>query len=75
MIRFDAPLEGIRVQTDRLHLAAARLANAGGMENGDQVDLSAELIALLVARNGVAANVKAAQAVHETSRTVLDLLG
>ena len=75
MIRFDAPLEGIRVDTDRLDLAATRLAKAGSAEGGDQVDLSAELIALLVARNGVAANVKAAQAVDETSRTVLDLLG
>ncbi len=75
MIRFDAPLEGIRVQTDRLYSAATRLAKAGSTEGGDHVDLSAELIALLVARNGVAANVKAAQAVDETSRTVLDLLG
>lgn len=75
MIRFDAPLEGIRVQTDRLNLAATRLARAAGAEGGDQVDLSAELIALLVARNGVAANGKAAQAVDETSRSVLDLLG
>lgn len=75
MIRFDAPLEGIRVHTARLDLAAARLAKAGSAADGDQVDLSAELIALLVARNGVAANVKAAQAVDETSRTVLDLLG
>ena len=77
MLGFDAPLEGLRASTGQLDRAATRIARAVAPPEppGDTVDLSAELVALMLARNSVAANVKVAQTAGETSRTLLDVLG
>lgn len=72
MIQFDAPLQGIQDATRRLNTAAAHIASASVAE--DQVDLSAEMIALLNARYSVAANVKAEQTMDAVSRTLINIL-
>ncbi|MFN8061047.1 MAG: hypothetical protein U0Q12_17950 [Vicinamibacterales bacterium] len=62
-------LSGIRTDIGRLDRAADRLSRGGA-----DADLASNLVALEVARNGVAANVKAARAADETIGTLLDVL-
>lgn len=57
---------------------AANIANFGGSAQapagGDTVDLSADMIALIEARNNFAANVKAAQTEDQMTKTLLETL-
>jgi hypothetical protein len=73
MIQFDGPLKGIQAAETRLETTAARIAGIGDPQ--DTVDLSAEMVALLEARNAVQANVIATATLDKTTRSLLDLLG
>ncbi len=79
MIDFSAPMEGMRRAEDRLGVAAERIARAAaapsGLAAGDTVDLSAETIALMEARNHFAANLNALRVGDKMARTALDVLG
>jgi len=78
MADFSIPLAGMQRAEDLLdqatqHLAALPLSASDGPV--DTVDLSAEIVALLQARNLMAINVKAAQAAEEMASHTLDILG
>ncbi len=60
---------------EKLDQAAARIAQWPGGGPADTVDLSAEAIALLEARNENAANVSVARTADEMDRATLDLIG
>lgn len=75
MIDFSAPLAGMNRAESQLDHAAAKLAGIGGAPAGDTVDLSAEMIALIEARDGFAANTKVAQTEDNISKSLLNLLG
>jgi hypothetical protein len=74
VIAFSAPLAGIQRAGDSLDRTARRLATLGTPQ-GDSVDLSAEAVAMLVARTAVQANVNVLRTEAEVSRSLLDLLG
>jgi hypothetical protein len=74
MIDFSAPLAGIQRAEGNLNRTASRLATLGTPQ-GDSVDLTAEVMAMLVAKNTVQANVNVLRSEADLSRTLLDLLG
>ena len=78
-ISFTAPLSGIQKAEDRVDLAARRIASlpaqAQNPEQGDRVDLSTELVALLQSRQEVKANAKVLQTADEISQTLIDTAG
>lgn len=59
----------------KLGQAAVKIAQWPGAPPNDTVDLSAEMIALIEARDENAANVSAARTAQEIDRTTLSLLG
>jgi len=78
MIDFTSPLEGLQRSEEPLNRTAAKIASwgssSGSSGNGDAVDLSAEMIALIAARNNFTANTKAVMTGDEMTRSLLDLL-
>jgi flagellar basal body rod protein FlgC len=60
--------------SESLDRTAARIA-AGPFTQGDSVDLSAEMVALMTAKNGFDANVTVARTEDEMSRSLLKLVG
>jgi hypothetical protein len=70
--------EGLRKAEERIQKVAERLSrlplNADSAP-ADVVDLSAETVALLEARNAHAANAKMAETAAEVDRHILDILG
>ena len=74
MIDFQIPLAGLDRASAAVDRAATRIA-ASSTSPGDTVDLSAEAVALLEARNSFSANVKVVQAYDEMSRSFLNALG
>ena len=73
----NTSLEGMRraeAAVDRSATRIARLPVSLTGEPRDIVDLSAEAVALIEARNAFSANVKAAQTGQELDRSILDLL-
>jgi hypothetical protein len=64
-------LAGVHAAEARMEKSARALATAGMPE--DQVDLSAEMIALIEVRSAVAVNVKVAQTGEEIERVLLGL--
>jgi len=78
MADFSIPLAGMQRAEDLLNRTAERLASLPLSTSDapvDTVDLSAEMVALIEARNMMAVNVKAAQTADEMARRTLDLLG
>jgi hypothetical protein len=73
MIAFSAPLAGMHAATEALARTAARVASAGA-PSGDSVDLSQEMIALILARHLFAANARIMRAEAEVSQALLDIL-
>ena len=70
--------EGIRQAEERVQRVAERLARLplqGDETPQDVVDLSAEMVALLEARNKAAINSKVAQTGQELDQHLLDMLG
>lgn len=74
---FIAPIAGMAKAEVRFEAAASRIAKAGisGGDAQDQVDLSAEMVAILESRNSYSANVKVAQAADEMEKSTLKILG
>ena len=83
MMDFSVPLQGMQQASDRVDVAAQRIASmspaVSPQQNStqpaaDNVDLSAEMVALMDGRNHFAANVKVVHAVDEMTKATLDLL-
>jgi hypothetical protein len=79
MVDFTAPLAGIEQAADRFDAAARRIAlSASDAVNSpagvDSVDLSAQMLELIQARNAFAANVRVAHVVDDMNRVALDQL-
>lgn len=65
-------LSGMHAAETKLEQAANRIAHISQPE--DQVDLSAEMVALLEARNDFAANANVMKTGNEVERALLDLV-
>ena len=74
MIDFSTPLAGLDRASRALEKVASRVARAED-SSGDTVDLSAEAVAMLVARQNFQSNVKVIQTADRMSKSLLDLLG
>ncbi len=75
---FETGLEGLQRAQAALQTTAARIARLPtGIDQppGDVVDISAEAVALLLAKNAYKANLKAIETAGEISSSTLDLLG
>jgi hypothetical protein len=76
MTALGSALETIERASALLDRTASRLARSPSIDGaGDTVDLSAEMIALLEARNSAAVGVKLAQAVDDLQKTALHVFG
>lgn len=71
--------EGIRKADERVQRAAERLARLGPPTDSaapeDVIDLSAEVVALLEAKNAHAINAKVAETATSLDQHLLDILG
>ena len=65
-------LSGMQAAQTRLEHTATRVAHFSEPE--DQVDLSAEMVALMESRNDFAANAKALKTADQMQQSVLDVL-
>ena len=76
MSALGSALEIIQRASASVNQTASRLARPVDVSgNGDIVDLSAEMIALLQAKNATAMGVKIAQTVDDLQQSTLDVLG
>jgi hypothetical protein len=76
MTALGSALETIERASALLDRTASRLARPPSIDGAaDTVDLSAEMIALLEARNTGAVGVKLAQAVDDLQKTALSVFG
>ena len=78
MIDFQIPLSGMNSASASLDRAAGKIADAAdpsGATASDSMDLSAEMVQLMEARNNFSANVKVAQTYDEMSRSLLNIVG
>lgn len=77
MIDFATPLRAMNQAEQSLNKAAGRIAQSpfATASPDDTVDLSAEMIALLEARDNFSANTKVIQTADEMSKTLLEMLG
>lgn len=66
-------LQGMQRAQEQLQAAAARIADP--QQSPDTVDLSAEVVAMLSARDNFMANVEAARTGDELQRALLNLVG
>jgi flagellar hook protein FlgE len=67
-------LQGMQAAESRVNRAASRLAAVSSPE-GDQVDLSAEMVALMAAKQSFQASAKVVATADDLSRATIDLLG
>ena len=74
-IDFSIPLAGMNRAETSLNTTANRLAGIGATAQGDTVDLSAEMIALMDARNNFAMNAKVAQTQNQVAQSLINILG
>ena len=74
MIDFSIPLAGMQQAESSLNQTASRIARSGVTPAGDNVDLSAEMIAMIEAKNSFAANTKVAQTEDQVMQSVLNIL-
>ena len=74
MIDFQTPLAGMDRASASLDRTARKIADAAD-PYGDTVDLSAQTIAMMQARNDFTANLKLAQTYDQMSRSLVNLLG
>ena len=73
-------LAGLEKAQEKLAAVAKRLAgggqvSSGGDSGGDLVDLSAEMVALMLAKNASGANLKAVEVANEMASQSIDVLG
>jgi len=74
MIDFSAPLAGMDAAAASLNRTAAKIANIGGSPAGDSVDLSADAVAMIEAKNDFAANVQVVHTADQMTRALLNIL-
>jgi flagellar basal body rod protein FlgG len=74
VIDFSVPLAGIERAEASMNRSAGRIAKVGFPE-GDSVDLSAEMVAMMVAKTAVQANANVLRAEADLSRSIVNLLG
>jgi hypothetical protein len=79
VIDLSVPLAGIAAAESSLNQTASNIAHAttaqsGASGGGDTVDLSADAVALIEARNSVAANVNVVRAEDQMTATLLNLV-
>ena len=60
--------------SESLNRTAAKIASIGGNPAGDSVDLGAEAMAMIEAKNAFVANVQVARTADETTRALLNIL-
>jgi flagellar hook protein FlgE len=75
MIDFSTPLAGMSAAEQSINKIAANIANAGGSSAADSVDLSAEAVALLQAKNDFRANANVVHAEDDVYRSLLKVVG
>jgi flagellar hook protein FlgE len=75
MIDFSGPLAGLNAAEQSLNKIASNIANVGGSAAGDSVDLSAEAIALLQAKNDFRADANVVHAEDDVYRSLLKVVG
>jgi flagellar hook protein FlgE len=75
MIDFSTPLAGMNAAEQSINKIATNIANAGGSPAGDSVDLSAEAVALLQAKNDFRANANVVHAEDDVYRSLLKVVG
>ena len=69
-------LAGLEKAQEKLAAVAKRLAGGGQVSaGGDLVDLSAEMVALMLAKNASGANLKAVEVANEMASQSIDVLG
>ena len=69
-------LAGLEKAQEKLAAVAKRLASGGqAAAGGDVVDLSAEMVALMLAKNASGANLKAVEVANEMASQSIDVLG
>ncbi len=74
MIDLQTPLAGMNRGSASVDRAASRIA-AAPFSQGDSVDLSTEMVALMAGQNSFEANVKVAQTMDQMSRSLISILG
>ncbi len=87
MMDFSIPLQGMSAAEASLNRTAKAISGIGAQSpsapggastaagQGDSIDLSAQMIALMVARDGFAANVNVAKTMDQMTKATLNLLG
>ncbi len=75
MIDFSTPLAGMNAATESLNRVAANIASSGSNTAGDTVNLSADAVAMIEAKNDFATNVKAAQIEDQLTQSLLKIVG
>ena len=79
MLDLSVPLQGMARAESNAQKAATRIAQAplsvaAPPDSTDAVDLSAEIVALMQARNDYSASANVARTLDELSRSILDVL-
>jgi flagellar hook protein FlgE len=74
MVDFSNPLAALGRASSTVDKVAARVAQAGSA-SGDTVDLSAEAVTLMVARQNFDSNIRVIQTADEMTESLLNLLG
>ena len=74
MIDFSTPLAGMSAAEQGLNKAASQIATAG-TNAGDSVDLSAETVAMLEAKNQFGANASVVHAEDQVYQSLLKVVG
>jgi flagellar hook protein FlgE len=67
-------LQGLQQADDRLQQASTRLASVGSDGDVDTVSISAEMVALLSAKNEYMTNVRALKTGDEVQQAALDIM-
>ena len=75
MIDFSTPLAGMSAAEQTVNKVALQIANAGSGAGADAVDLSAEAVALLEAKNQFGANVNVVHAEDQVYQSLLKIVG
>jgi flagellar basal body rod protein FlgG len=75
MIDFGVPLSGMTQAMQQLDRTASRIATPETQNpQGDTVDLSSDMVALLQARQNFEANAKALHTENDLTKTMLDTI-
>ena len=75
VIDFSVPLAGMKQAEESLQKTASTLARVGFADARDTVDLSAEIVALIEARNDFAVNTKVVRTENQMTKSLLSILG